>query len=264
MTVRQPRLPSFYRLVALDSIDSTNEEARRRIAAAPDDVPEGMLIWAAEQTAGRGRRGRSWSSPRGNLYLSLVLRPACAPGTAAQLGFVAAVALAETLSETLAGLLPGPDRVRLKWPNDVLVDGAKVSGILLEAVSATAATVPGRLDTVILGVGVNLQSRPESGLYRSISLREAGAATDPADLLERFAERLLAWYDIWRREGFAPLRAAWLDRAAGIGQTIEVRLDHETLVGRFATLDESGALALDLPDDGRRLVAAGDVFFPGL
>jgi BirA family biotin operon repressor/biotin-[acetyl-CoA-carboxylase] ligase len=257
MTVRQPRLPSFYRLVALDSIDSTNEEARRRIAAAPlEGIPEGTLIWAAEQTAGRGRRGRSWSSPRGNLYLSLVLEPACAPGTAAQLGFVAAVALAETL----AGLLPGPDRVRLKWPNDVLVDGAKVSGILLEAVSTTA----GRLDTLILGVGVNLQSRPDAGLYRTISLREAGGVTDPADLLERFAERLLAWYDIWRREGFAPLRAAWLDRAAGIGQTIEVRLDHETLVGRFATLDETGALALDLPDDGRRLVAAGDVFFPGL
>jgi BirA family biotin operon repressor/biotin-[acetyl-CoA-carboxylase] ligase len=260
MSGRQPRLPSFYRLVALDSIDSTNEEARRRIAAAPDDVPEGTLIWAAEQTAGRGRRGRSWSSPRGNLYLSLVLRPACAPGTAAQLGFVAAVALAETL----AGLLPGPERVRLKWPNDVLVDGAKVSGILLEAVSTTAATAPGRLGTVILGVGVNLQSRPDSGLYKTISLQEAGVATDPADLLERFAERLLAWYDIWRREGFAPLRVAWLDRAAGLGQTIEVRLDHETLVGRFATLDDSGALALDLPDDGRRLIAAGDVFFPGL
>lgn len=256
MSGRQPRLPSFYRLVALDSIDSTNEEARRRIAAVPGGLPEGTLIWAAEQTAGRGRRGRSWSSPRGNLYLSLVLRPACAPAAAAQLGFVAAVALAETL----AALLPGPERVRLKWPNDVLVDGAKVSGILLEAGSATA----GRLDALILGVGVNLASRPDSGLYKTISLREAGAATDPADLLERFAERFLAWYDIWRREGFAPLRAAWLDRAAGLGQTIEVRLDHETLVGRFATLDETGALALDLPDDGRRLVAAGDVFFPGL
>jgi len=256
MTDRQPRLPSFYRLVALDSIDSTNEEARRRIAAAPGELPEGTLIWAAEQTAGRGRRGRSWSSPRGNLYLSLVLRPTCAPATAAQLGFVAAVAL----SETLAALLPGPDRVRLKWPNDVLVDGAKVSGILLEAASAAA----GRLDALILGVGVNLASRPESGLYKTISVREAGAATDPVELLERFAGCFVAWYDIWRREGFAPLRAAWLDRAAGLGQTIEVRLDHETLVGRFATLDESGALALDLPDDGRRLVAAGDVFLPGL
>lgn len=255
MSGRQPRLPSFYRLVALDSIDSTNEEARRRIVADPEGVPEGTLIWAAEQTAGRGRRGRSWSSPRGNLYMSLVLRPACAPGTAAQLGFVAAVALAETLEP----LLSGAGRVRVKWPNDVLVDGAKVSGILLEAVSAS-----GRLDGLILGMGVNLKWRPESGLYRTISLAEAGATLDdPGELLERLAGRVLAWYETWRREGFAPVRAAWLRQAVGLGQPIEVRLDHETLHGRFVALDESGALALELPA-GRRLVAAGDVYFPGL
>ncbi len=247
-------LPAFFDLVALDSIDSTNDEARRLLAAGA--VPEGTLIWAAEQTAGRGRRGRSWSSPPGNLYFSLVLRPQCGPGMAAQLGFVAAVALAETL----AALLPGADRVRLKWPNDVLVDGAKISGILLEAASARA----GPLDAVILGVGVNVGSRPEAGLYRTISLREAGAGIVPGALLERFAAGLLAWYEIWRRDGFAPLRAAWLGRAVGLGQDIEVRLDRETLVGRFAALDEGGALALELADGSRRLVAAGDVFFPNL
>lgn len=257
MSGRPPRLPSFYHLVALDSIDSTNEEARRRLAGAPDHVPEGTLVWAAEQTAGRGRRGRSWSSPRGNLYLSMVLKPSCPPGTAAQLGFAAAVAL----GESVAPLLPGADRVRLKWPNDVLVDGAKVSGILLEAISARA----GALDALVLGMGVNLQRRPEAGLYRTVSLAEAGAAvSDPAQLLESFAARFLAWYETWRREGFAPLRAAWLARAVGLGQPIEVRLDHATLTGRFATIDDAGALALDLPNGRRRLVAAGDVFFPGL
>ena len=255
MSGRQPRLPDFFRLVALDSIDSTNDEARRRIAATPGDALEGMLVWAAEQTAGRGRRGRSWSSPRGNLYMSLVLRPGCRPAVAAQLGFVAAVALAETL----AGLLPGEGRVRLKWPNDVLVDGAKVSGILLEAVTHQT----GLAGTLILGIGVNLQSRPETGLYPTISLAEAGAdVREPAELLERLAGHLLAWYETWRREGFAPLRAAWLARAVGIGQAVEVRLDRETLTGRFESLDESGALALALPEGGRRLVAAGDVFFP--
>jgi len=250
-----PRLPGFYRLVALDSIDSTNEEARRRLAADPS-LPEGTLIWAAEQTAGRGRRGRSWSSPRGNLYLSVVLRPGCAPAVAAQLGFAAAVALAATLAE----ILPGAERVRLKWPNDVLVDGAKASGILLEATTAGE----GEPGPIILGVGVNLQSRPESGLYPTISLAEAGCPISaPGELLERFAARLLSCYELWRRDGFAPLREAWLTRAIGLGEQVEVRLDRETLSGRFEALDETGALALALPDGGRRLVAAGDVFFPG-
>lgn len=249
MTARQPRLPSFYSLVALDSVDSTNEEAKRRLAAG-NPVPEGTLIWAGEQTAGRGRRGRSWESPRGNLYMSLVLTPGRPPGTAAQLGFVAAVALADTLSE----LLPGAGRVRLKWPNDVLVDGGKVSGILLEAANGGA---------VVLGVGVNIRSRPAAGLYPTVSLAEAGAAVDePGALLERFAQRLLDRYAAWRREGFTPLRAAWLERAIGLGQAIEVRLDRETLKGRFDALDDSGALALALPDGRRRMVAAGDVFFP--
>lgn len=257
MSGRPPRLPSFYHLVVLDSIDSTNEEARRRIAAAPDQVPEGTLIWAAEQTAGRGRRGRGWSSPRGNLYLTMVLKPSCPPATAAQLGFAAAVALAESI----APVLPGADRVRLKWPNDVLVDGAKVSGILLEAVSTRA----GALDALVLGIGVNLRRRPEAGLYKTISLAEAGAAVgEPAELLESVAQRFLAWYERWRREGFGPLREAWLAHALGLGQPIEVRLDHETLAGRFATIDDAGALVLDLPDGRRRLVGAGDVFFPDL
>lgn len=253
MSSGKPALPDFYRLVVLDSIDSTNDEARRRLAAGA--ASEGALLWAAEQTAGRGRRGRRWSSPRGNLYLSLVLQPACGAGEGAQLGFCAAVALAEAL----AAILPGEGRVRLKWPNDVLVDGAKASGILLEAVSPDGA---GGLGGLVLGVGVNVASRPEGALYPTISLHEAGAEIAPAVLLERFAACFLTWYGTWRREGFAPVRAAWLDRAVGLGQKIEVRLDRETLVGRFAALDESGALALDLPDAGRRLVAAGDVFFP--
>lgn len=245
-----PDLPGFFRLVALDSIDSTNDEARRRLAAGT--AGDGTLIWAAEQTAGRGRRGRRWSSPRGNLYLSLVLQPGCGAAQAAQLGFCAAVALAESL----AAALPGEGRVRLKWPNDVLVDGAKISGILLEAVSS------GGCGALVLGVGVNIDRRPDGTLYPTISLREAGVAMTPAALLQRFATGFLAWYETWRDRGFAPVRAAWLDRAVGLGLPVEVRLDGETLRGRFAALDESGALALDLPEAGRRLVAAGDVFFP--
>lgn len=248
MTERQPRLPPFFHLVALDSIDSTNEEARRRAAYG---AAEGTLIWAAQQTAGRGRRGRTWHSPPGNLYVSLLLRPDRSPAESARVGFVAAVALAETLAD----MLPDPDRVRLKWPNDVLVDGRKISGILLET------TPPPR--AIILGMGVNVRWRPEEALYPTISLLELGLAdTDPGALLESFAPRFLAWYEIWRDEGFSAVRQAWLSRAVGLGESIVVRLDKETLTGRFAALDESGALVLELPE-GRRLISAGDVFFPG-
>jgi BirA family biotin operon repressor/biotin-[acetyl-CoA-carboxylase] ligase len=248
MTHRQPGLPSFFDLVALDSIDSTNDEARRRAAAG---APAGTLVWAREQTAGRGRRGRSWHSPAGNLYLSLILQPGCRPAEAGQLGFVAAVALAETL----AALLPEPERIRLKWPNDVLVEGRKISGILLETAAPSG--------TVILGMGVNVGRRPQESLYPTASLLELGLDdAEPAAVLEGFAPRFLAWYETWRDEGFAAVRQAWLSRAVGLGESIVVRLDNETVTGRFAALDESGALALELPE-GRRLIAAGDVFFTG-
>lgn len=248
MTDRQPRLPSFFRLVALESIDSTNEEARRLVAGG---AAEGTLVWASEQTAGRGRRGRTWHSPVGNLYLSLLLQPRCGPAEAGQLGFVTAVALAETL----AGLLPQPERIGLKWPNDVLVEGRKISGILLEATGEPRGMI-------VLGIGINVRQRPQESLYPTASLVEFGLADpDLATLLERFAAQLLAWYETWCAEGFAPVRAAWLTRAIGLGREIVVRLDRETLTGRFAALDETGALALELPE-GRRLIAAGDVFFP--
>ena len=121
MTKRQPKLPPGYRLLRYDSIGSTNDEAKR---LARDGAAEGTLVWALEQTAGRGRRGRAWSSPRGNLYLSLILRPDCPVGSAAQLGFVAALAV----GDALRAILPRVERLAYKWPNDVLIDGRKIAG----------------------------------------------------------------------------------------------------------------------------------------
>ena len=144
-----PELPAFYRLLAYEQIDSTNEEAKRLAAAG---APAGTLVWAGEQLAGRGRRGRGWASPPGNLYVSLLLRPACPPAQACQLNFVAAVALAEAVS----ALLPAGAGVALKWPNDVLVGGAKVSGILLEA----SAALDRSIDWLVIGAGVNIASHP--------------------------------------------------------------------------------------------------------
>ena len=246
----RPLLPSFFTLVALDRIDSTNEEALRRARAG---APEGTLVWAREQSGGRGRRGRAWSSPPGNLYLSLLLRPAVPPAQAAQLGFVAAVALAETLCASL----PAERRICCKWPNDLLIDGAKVAGILPEA-----EALGQNVEVLVLGMGVNLASHPANTPYRATSLSAAGSNVTMEALLESLAGGLHLWYRRWQDAGFAPIRGRWLDFAAGLGQAIEVRLEGATLQGRFAALDASGALDLELADGGHRLVTAGDVFYP--
>jgi BirA family biotin operon repressor/biotin-[acetyl-CoA-carboxylase] ligase len=248
-----PQLPAFYDLVVHEQIDSTNEEAKRLAAAGARD---GTLVWAGEQLAGRGRRGRGWASPPGNLYASLLLRPTRPPAQACQLSFVAAVALAEAVSS----LLPSGAPVTLKWPNDVLIRAAKVSGILLEA----SAALDRLIDWLVIGVGVNVGSHPADTPYPATSLRCEGAPSSTAAVLEAFAERFQAWYETWRGQGFAPVRARWLASARGLGEPIEVRLEREILHGCFRDLDESGALMLDMRDGARRHITTGDLFFPQL
>jgi BirA family transcriptional regulator, biotin operon repressor / biotin---[acetyl-CoA-carboxylase] ligase len=243
-----PRLSPFFRLVSFAEIDSTNDEAKRR---ASEGAAQGTLIWAQAQSAGRGRRGRGFVSPRGNLYMSILLRPDRPAASAAQLGFAAALAL----GDAVLPLLPRPEGLRYKWPNDVLIDGRKMSGILLESQAAGE----GRLDWLVVGVGVNVASFPEGVDYPAISLAAAGAPVTVEALLEAVAGGFERWYERWRAEGFQPLRAAWLARARGLGESIRVRLQGAEASGRFAGLDEDGALLLD---DGttRRRIGAGDVF----
>jgi BirA family transcriptional regulator, biotin operon repressor / biotin---[acetyl-CoA-carboxylase] ligase len=243
-----PRLPRFYRLVAFDALDSTNEEAKRR---AREGAAEGLLVWAKEQLAGRGRRGRSFASPPGNLYMSVLLRPQRPAVEAAQLSFAAALAVGEAAASVL---LPEA-RLRYKWPNDVLIEGRKLSGVLLESQAAGE----GRLDWLVIGMGVNLASHPEGLEFPAISLRAAGAEVTVEALLTAVAERFLFWYERWQAAGFAPLREAWLARAEGLGGDICVRLHTGELFGRFAGLDEEGVLLLD-DAKGRRRIAAGDIF----
>ena len=147
-----PRLPAKFRLVEMDSVDSTNTEAKRLACAGAAD---GTIVWAQRQTAGRGRRGRTWTSEPGNLYASFVLRPGCAPMQAAQLTFVAALAVRDLLSI----YLNNSDSIACKWPNDVLVGGRKISGILLE----TSTSGSGVVDWLGLGIGVNLRHHPDIG-----------------------------------------------------------------------------------------------------
>jgi BirA family transcriptional regulator, biotin operon repressor / biotin---[acetyl-CoA-carboxylase] ligase len=244
-----PRLPEGYRLVSRETVGSTNDEATR---LARSGAEQGTLVWALEQTSGRGRRGRAWSSPRGNLYASLVLRPACRLEHAGQLGFVAALAV----GDALAALVPGLHQPALKWPNDVLVGGRKIAGVLLESEIGEN----GSPAFLIVGVGINLVSAPTDAEFAATSiLGEGHRPPEPVAMLEAFAPHFDTWARCWRAEGFAPVRAAWRTRARGLGEPIRVRLETTTLHGRFADIDQQGVLLLDTPD-GRRRIAAGDVF----
>jgi BirA family biotin operon repressor/biotin-[acetyl-CoA-carboxylase] ligase len=246
---KAPDLPAGFQLIALGDVASTNDEARR---LASEGAPDGTLIRARSQSAGRGRYGRSWSSPPGNLYLSLLLRPACAPGAALQLGFVAAVALGAALERRVAA-----SALAFKWPNDVLLGGRKVAGILLE--SATGAG--GRLDWLVIGMGVNLASFPAGTAFPATSLANDGyPAPPPADVLADFCAAFAAWRARWLSNGFAPVRRAWLARAWRRGETVEVRLERERASGVFADLDDGGALVLEPAGGPRRLVSYGEVF----
>lgn len=244
-----PGLPAFFRLQGFAELDSTNEEAKRQAASG---APAGTLISARAQRAGRGRRGRVWVSAPGNLYLSIVLRPACSAGAAAQLGFAAALAV----GDAVLPLLPDAAALAYKWPNDVLVGGRKVSGILLES----QASAGGRIDWLVVGIGVNLAAFPDNSEYPATSLAAAGAAPVTVEaLLEAVARAFHFWYERWLEDGFEPLRQAWLARARGLGQPIRVRLAQGESEGRFAGLDGEGALLLETGTAQRR-ITAGDVF----
>lgn len=249
MTLVPPTLPAACRLVSYDTVGSTNDEAKR---LAGDGAKAGTLVWALEQTAGHGRRGRVWVSPRGNLYASLILRPDCPTDQAAQLGFVAALAV----GGALGALLPGLDSLSYKWPNDILVGGRKIAGILLES-EMGAGTV---LAFVVVGVGVNLASAPRDVEFpaTSVAAERLGAVT-PAAMLEAFAGHFQSWAQRWGEEGFAPVRAAWRSRAASLGKPIRVRLEAATLHGRFLDIDEQGALLLEAAGERRRILA-GRIF----
>lgn len=244
--VLQPPL----RLLSFASTDSTNEEIRRR---AKTGAPEGTAVVAETQTAGRGRRGRTWISPPGNLYCSLLLRPQCATRDAANLSFAAALAVAEALLP----LLPEGIDLRFKWPNDVLLTGKKVAGILIES-----EIEGGALSFAVVGAGINIANFPPDTEFPATSLAAVGCRTTVHEVMDAYFDHLRFWYGRWRSEGFAPLRDAWLARAAGIGQVIDVRMAHERLRGKFSELDDSGALILET-DAGQRAITAGDVFFAG-
>ena len=240
-------LPRGWRLEHHTSLPSTMDRAR---ALAGEGDPGNLVVWADEQTAGRGRQGRGWQSPPGNLYATLLLRPEQSPAAAARLGFVAGLAMAAAA----AAWLPN-ERVSLKWPNDLMVDGRKCAGILLEASGGIE-----RLDWLLLGSGVNLATHPEGLEYPVISFAKAGASVLPAALLERYLEQFENYRKALKKDGFSAIREIWLQRAQGLGRPLTARLPGTTLSGTFRDLDLDGALVLEEPSGARRRITAADVY----
>lgn len=244
-------LPKGFCLHHLETVGSTNDEAAKLALAG---APSRTIILADRQTAGRGRLGRQWQSASGNLHASIILRPDCSLQKAAQLSLLAGVALTDCLAK--AGM--GKERIKLKWPNDVLIDGAKVAGILLES----ASDKRGRLTHVILGIGVNLTWSPIDVSYPVTTLEAAGFAhRPPVSWISAYARSLSTWLDRWQEDGFSGVRDAWRDRSYGLGGPIRLRLDREDIDGRFIDLTDGGALLIERTDGSRRELSAGDVIF---
>ncbi len=224
-----------------DSVGSTNDEALR---LASEGAAHGTVVHADEQTAGRGRLSRHWQSPPGNLYLSIVLRPDVPALRRAEIGFVAALAVADAIEM----VLPNQLRTTLKWPNDVLLRGGKISGILLESAD----------DTLILGIGVNVLQAPGGVTYQVSTIVGCGGLATVDGTRGHLLTALGHWWDVWERDGFSPIRAAWLARAHPPGTALRLAVGDRSIEGRFADLALDGTLIIDT-DDGRRRVAAGDV-----
>ncbi len=214
-------------------------------------------VLALRQTAGRGRRGRDWRDPPGNFAATLALRPKCAPAEAALYSFVAALALHEAL-----GAVAGPDApLAIKWPNDVLLNGSKVAGILLESHGQGQGVAQ-----LLIGIGVNLAQAPDPGTLEPGALAPvalasaAGVHLTPEAFLTPLAAAFARWQAQFETFGFAPIRSAWLARAARLGQAVTARTGQRTQSGIFETIDESGAIVLQTPQ-GRVSMAAADIFF---
>jgi len=226
-------------------VGSTNDWLLERAG----DLEDGHWVVAGRQTAGRGRRGRVWRDGAGNLMASVLVKPQPGEGAVQQLSFVAALALWDALLESSTSHFS--ERLKLKWPNDLLLDGRKVSGILLERGG----------DPLVIGFGVNIADAPDDVERPAIALSATGiAAPLPAALLDLLAAAFASRRAEWRTLGFAPIRDAWLARAGGIGERMAAWLGTETLTGLYEGIESDGALSLRL-DDGRiRAVHAGEVF----
>lgn len=254
-----PRATSAgYRLAAFDQIGSTNAEA---LSCARGGVRGPMWFVTSEQTAGRGRRLRPWIAPRGNLASSILEVMNVSPAVAATLGFAAGLALESALrklSIEAALRSPGSDNLKfaLKWPNDVLAGRQKLAGILLEA-----EAVAGGL-AVVVGIGTNVVAAPTDTPTSATSLRALGIDVGAEELFAALSDGWTEFRGIWDSgRGFGEIRRLWLERAAGLGQTVAIKSGGQAIEGTFDTIDEQGCMIVRTAGGGLVPITAGDVYF---
>ena len=245
-----PTFPRDQRLVEIDEVDSTNAEAMRR-AVAGERGP--LWIRTDRQTAGRGRSGRAWEMAEGNLAATLMFSPACPPAALYQLSLLAGGAVHDAAAASGRAAGGGSD-LRLKWPNDILLSGAKLGGILVESTSLGGEVV------AAVGIGINIGTAPRVPGRNTARLQDFGDAPSPRELLAVLATRMAKWLSIWDRgNGFPAIRQAWIERSLPTGQAITINDGRESVSGRFDGRDTDGALFLRDRDGRQRRFTVGDV-----
>lgn len=238
-----------YNLLAFEEIDSTNDEAKRLVQSGAFDK---LVIWSKVQSEGRGRYGRSWNSIEGNLFLSILTPVNCSLQKATQLSFVMAVAVADVI-ESLAIKNKLDLDIQLKWPNDVLVNGKKVAGILMEAIPEAVD------DWVILGLGLNIEHKPD--IENTTSLHEIGIKTSVGEALGMVMNQFDYYHDMWVIYDFPNIRKIWLKKAYKLGQVVTINDIKNRISGVFEGLDKEGAIKIKLASGEEFSYTTGEIFF---
>jgi BirA family biotin operon repressor/biotin-[acetyl-CoA-carboxylase] ligase len=239
----------YGRLVKYDKIGSTNEEGK---ILARANTPDWTILQSARQTNGKGRHGHQWISKTGNLFMSVVLRLPLKPQDVGKLSFLAGVAVARAVDL----FLPDDIHVDLKWPNDALIEGQKLAGVLIET---EAVDENGLVPWVVLGIGVNIEHAPDD--MNAVCLQGFHTALITIeDVMTNLCKVLKEELDIFEKEGFAPIRKQWMEKAYGLGEEITVRLSDEEIQGIFKDLDDHGVLMLELEDGSIREITSGEIF----
>ena len=242
-------LPPGYRAAWFETVGSTNDEAK---TAARDGAADGSVYWSAHQTAGRGTHGRDWATPPGNLAVSVLKRPRVPLAFAPQVALVTAIAIADALP-TL-GVEAG--RVRLKWPNDVLVDGCKISGILVEGEADGTAT-----RWLVIGTGINLVHHPEQPRHPATDLAALGLQVSPEAALSAYLASFDHWWGRWRRYDFGPVRTAWLARTLHKpGDRLSLSIGRDTMQATYRDLAPDGALVIEDAGGVEKRIVSGEIF----
>ncbi len=228
---------------------STNDEIKLLLAQG---AAEGTVVRAQRQTAGRGRRGRQWISEPGNLYCSLLLTPRCPLAQANQLSFVMAVAV----GQTIAPFLTSPELLSYKWPNDLLLQNAKVAGILIETESQKGQLA----EACVIGIGVNVNVAPGHLAYPVTALNQHTKLNLIQDVLfSALLDQVKHYYGVWQQEGFAPIREAWKERAHNLGHNITIRVGDHEMSGQFADINPEGAFLLKKEDGSMSTLMSAEI-----